>query len=212
MSNGIGAAIQWPRACNFYPTCVLTLLETEAAERVSYREAFLRHAGIDPFVAATADLIARGRAAGLALPPFADDDRDGWLQWLLAELVEPHLGKEAATILHSYPASQASLAQVRDGDPPVAERFELYVDGIELANGYHELTDVVEFRSRTRTVGAERQAAGKPALPAASRLEHAMAAGLPDAAGVALGFDRLVMLAAGAESVAEVMAFPIDRA
>jgi lysyl-tRNA synthetase class 2 len=190
----------------------MTLLGAKAAERLSYRAAFLAHVGIDPLVAATADLVAHAHAAALASPPLAETDRDGWLQWLLSELVEPHLGQDAPTILHSYPASQASLARVRDGNPPVAERFELYVDGIELANGYHELTDVVELRARSRTADSERQAEGKPPLPAASRLEAAMAAGLPASAGVALGFDRLVMLAAGANSVAEVMAFPIDRA
>ena len=94
----------------------------------------------------------------------------------------------------------------------MAERFELFVAGIELANGYHELLDPAELRRRNARVNAQRQADGKPALPEESRLLAAMEAGLPPAVGVALGFDRLVMLAAGAKSIAEVMAFPFDRA
>jgi lysyl-tRNA synthetase class 2 len=126
--------------------------------------------------------------------------------------VQPHLGIDRPTLVYDYPASQAALARIRLGNPPVAERFELYVLGIELANGYHELTDAAELRRRNAAVNAQRVADGKPALPAESRLLAAMDAGLPPAVGVALGFDRLVMLAAGADSVAEVIAFPFDRA
>lgn len=188
------------------------LLETPAAVRLSYQDAFRRYARIDPLTAKTAHLIDRARAADRTPPALSDDDRDGWLEWLLVELVEPHLGAPAPTILFDYPASQASLAQVRPGAPPVAERFELYVRGIELANGYHELTDAAVLTRRLRRANQVRRAAGKPALPAAGHLLAAMRGGLPDCTGVALGFDRLVMLATGAPSVAHVMALPIDRA
>ena len=119
---------------------------------------------------------------------------------------------ERPALLYDYPASQAALARVRPGNPPVAERFELFVAGVELANGYHELLDPAELRARNARINAQRLADGKPALPEESRLLRAMEAGLPPAVGVALGFDRLVMLAAGAKSIAEVMAFPFDRA
>ena len=147
-------------------------------------------------------------------PPasLAPDDRDGWLDLLLVERVQPHLGVERPALVYDYPASQAALARIRPDDPPVAERFELYVAGIELANGYHELLDPAELRARNARANAQRVADGKPALPEESRLLAAMEAGLPPAVGVALGFDRLVMLAAGAKSIAEVMAFPFDRA
>jgi elongation factor P--(R)-beta-lysine ligase len=115
-------------------------------------------------------------------------------------------------ILYDYPASQAALARVRPGPPPVAERFELYVRGIELANGYHELLDAATLRDRNRSNNALRLTDGKPALPEDSRLLAAMDAGLPACTGVALGFDRVVMLASGAATVAEVIAFPFDRA
>ncbi len=183
------------------------------AERVSYREAFERHVGLDPLTVPTTALVARCRELRLAIPAgFAEDDRDTWLDFLLGECVQTHLGCDRPAILYDYPASQAMLARVRDGDPPVAERFELYVDGIELANGYHELLDAAELRRRNRTVNAQRRADGNAALPEESRLLAAMEAGLPPAVGVALGFDRLVMLAFGAASLAEVLAFPIDRA
>ena len=104
------------------------------------------------------------------------------------------------------------MAKIRPDDPPVAERFELFVDGIELANGYHELLDADELLGRNREVNAQRTADGKPTLPQRSRLIDAMRSGMPASTGVALGFDRVVMLGAGAKSLRQVMAFPIDRA
>ncbi len=183
------------------------------AEQVSYREAFEHRVGLDPLASPTDALVARCRELGLAVPlGFAEDDRDSWLDFLLTECVQAHLGRPRPAILYDYPASQAMLARVRGGDPPVAERFELYVDGIELANGYHELLDAAELRRRNRAVNAQRVADGNAPLPEESRLLAAMEAGLPSAVGVALGFDRLVMLAFGAKTLGQVLAFPIDRA
>lgn len=189
------------------------LLERGPAESLTYGEAFQRFAGVDPHRAATTELIEACRKAGIAVPESLDaDDRDGWLDLLLVGLVEPQLGRTAPTIVYDYPPSQAALAIVRDENPPVAERFELYVGGIELANGYHELCDPAVLRDRNARVNAARRRDGKPVLPEESRLLQAMEAGLPPCAGVALGFDRVVMLAAGAQSLAEVLPLPIDRA
>lgn len=183
------------------------------AELVSYQEAFRRHVGIDPHTADADALIQAVRASGIDTPAsLSSADRDGWLDLLLVERVQPHLGVERPTIVYDYPASQSALAQVRPGPPPVAERFELYVSGIELANGYHELTDADELRRRIAQANELRRQDGKSALPEENRLLAAMDAGLPESTGVAMGFDRLVMVAAGATSLAEVMAFPIDRA
>ena len=183
------------------------------ADRMSYRDAFLEHIGLDPHTAKTAALIEAVRRLHIEPPAsLAADDRDGWLDLLLSERVQPHLGIERPALVYDYPASQAALARIRPQEPPMAERFELYVAGIELANGYHELTDAAELRRRNAAVNTQRAADGKPALPEESRLLAAMESGLPSAVGVALGFDRLVMLAAGATSVAEVIAFPFDRA
>jgi elongation factor P--(R)-beta-lysine ligase len=191
---------------------VEALLGLGPAERVSYGEAFQLHAGVDPH-RATADELARlARVWGLSVSEgFDAADRDAWLNLLLVHLVEPHLGQSVPTILYDYPASQAALARLH-GDPPLAARCELYVRGIELANGYHELIEADVLRQRNRTANDQRAADGKPRLPEQSRLLAAMDAGLPDACGVALGFDRVVMLAAGASSLSEILAFPIDRA
>jgi lysyl-tRNA synthetase class 2 len=189
------------------------LLPRGLAERISYADAFTRQVGIDPHAATGEELIELARQLGIVAPQsLAVDDRDGWLELLLGERVEPQLGVTRPTILYDYPASQAALAQVRPGPPPVAERFELYVDGLELANGYHELLDPAVLRERNRENNRLRLADGKSTLPENSRLLAAMDAGLPPATGVALGFDRLVMVVAGAKTIDEVAAFPIDRA
>jgi lysyl-tRNA synthetase class 2 len=187
------------------------LLGTPPAERLTYREAFLRHAGVDPFAASDAALLAAAERLGAALAG-ARPDRDTCLQLLLAAAVEPHLGRGRPTFVHDFPAAQAALARVRPGDPPLAERFEAFVEGVELANGYHELTDPAEQERRFRADLAERGRRGLPAVSADSRLLAALDHGLPACAGVALGFDRLVMLALGTDRLADVIAFPVDRA
>lgn len=189
-----------------------TILNLGPAERVSYAEAFQTHAAIDPHRATREELLELARRRGLSISEaLAQSDRDDLLNLLLAHLVEPHLGLTRPTIVYHYPASQAALAQVC-GEVPLAERFELYVRGVELANGYHELADPEVLRRRNRAANDSRAAAGKPRMREESRLLTAMQHGLCDCTGVALGFDRAVMLAAGATSLAEVMAFPIDRA
>lgn len=181
--------------------------------RTTYREAFERYVGCDVFQIETQQLVALAREKKIAAPESLDQsDRDGWLNLLLADLVEPRLGVERPEFLYEYPASQSAIARIRPGEPPVAERFELYIDGIELCNGYHELTDAAELRRRMEVESQRRAAEGLAPLPASSRLLAAMEAGLPPCAGTALGFDRLVMLAAGANSIAEVIPFSFDRA
>jgi lysyl-tRNA synthetase class 2 len=190
------------------------------AERLTYAEAFRRHAGVDPFADPVARLADAARAAAGGAVPELGDDRDAWLALLMATVVERRLGwdgdRARPTFVHDFPASQAALARVREplpeGGPAIAERFELFVAGIELANGFHELADPAEQRRRFERDLARRRAAGLPEPPIDERLLTALDAGLPDCAGVALGFDRLVMLAAGARSIEEVLAFPIDRA
>ncbi len=189
------------------------LLGLGPAEPISYQQAFERHAGIDPHTADAGALSAILKRHDRSAPESLSlDDRDSWLELVLMELVEPELGKSRPQILYDYPASQAALARVRPGPPAVAERFELYIRGIELANGYHELLDPAVLRERNRVNNQARRADGKQALPEESRLLAAMEAGLPPSSGVALGFDRLVMLAANADHIADVLPFPFDRA
>lgn len=191
------------------------ILARGPAEAISYREAFKRHVGINPHTAEGESLRQIACDRGIAFPAGLDPaDRDSWLDLLLSECVQPHLGMKSPAILYDYPPSQAALAKIRHdaGDDPVAERFELYVDGMELANGYHELTDADELRRRNAAANRRRAADGKPTVPESSRLLAAMEAGLPPSTGVALGFDRLVMAALGAENIAAVMPFPWHRA
>ncbi len=191
-------------------------LSATSFQRMTYDEAFEQHAGRRVLESSTADLREIAKQHRLAPPQGLDEqDRDGWLNFLLAELVEPRLGRAQPTFLYNYPASQAALAHVspsRPGGPLVAERFELYIHGVELCNGYHELTDAATLVSRTREQAELRLAAGLRPLPSPGRLLQAMDAGLPASSGVALGWDRLVMLALGKETLAEVLAFPFDRA
>jgi lysyl-tRNA synthetase class 2 len=193
-----------------------TLLASGPAERVTYAAAFGRAVAIDPHGATLDELRqAAKRHCPEAAAAFAGSvvpvDRDAWLDLLLTERVEPTLGRARPTILCDYPPSQAALAKLSDGPPPIAERYELYVAGLELANGYHELLDAEALAKRNTENNRLRAADGKPTLPNESRLLEAMCHGLPACAGCALGFDRVVMLAAGKSTIEEVIPFPIER-
>jgi lysyl-tRNA synthetase class 2 len=189
------------------------LLSRGRAEVVSYRDAFVTYVGIDPHTADCPRLAEAAQRLGITLPAqMGEQDRDSWLDLLLVERVQPHLGRQQPAILFDYPASQAALARVRDDDPSVAERFELFVDGVELANGFHELLDADTLRLRNRQANLGRRQDGKYPLPEDSRLLAAMDSGLPPCAGTALGFDRLLMVAAGADDISQVIAFPLEIA
>lgn len=181
-----------------------------AAEEIAYRDAFRSFTGLDPATATDGDLSDKCAGLGFHAPAAPRDDL---LNFLLAELVEPKLGEKRPAVLYDYPASQAALARARPDDGfPIGERFELYYRGVELANGFQELTDAAELRRRNVAQNEIRMSRGMAELPIESRLLAAMESGLPESAGVALGFDRLVMLALGAKSIAEVVAFPWPRA
>jgi lysyl-tRNA synthetase class 2 len=189
-------------------------LALQALERLTYREAFQKHAGLDPFAATPDDFRRTAGAHGIQVSPeiLAQSDPDAWRDLLLTHAVEPKLGQGRLTFIYDYPASQAALARIQPGDPSLAARFELYLNGIELANGFHELADADEQRARFERHLHTRAADDLPTVPMDERLLAALQHGLPDCAGVALGFDRLVMLACGARTIEEVLAFPLDRA
>jgi lysyl-tRNA synthetase class 2 len=182
-------------------------------KRLSVAEAFDRHAGID--LLATLDrtghgdrdaLAAVATAAGLRV---ADDDL--WtdiFSRVLAERVEPELGIGRPTILCEYPACEAALARAKPGDPRVAERFELYACGVELANAFGELTDPTEQRRRFTLEMNEKERIYGERYPIDDELLQALAI-MPPASGIALGFDRLVMLATGAASIEQVIWAPV---
>lgn len=188
------------------------VLGTPPGIRMTYAEAFERHAALDPHCADVHQLEDRARQLLDTEPPRLGPDRDGWMELLFSHAVEPALGRGRPAFVHDFPASQAALARVRSGNPPLAERFEVFVEGVELANGFHELADASEQRRR---FDADREARRQVDLPVPDpdeRLLAALDAGLPDCAGVALGVDRLVMLKLGASDISEVIAFPIDCA
>lgn len=183
-----------------------------AAERLSYQHAMQRHAGVDAFEDPAEKLLAAAREHGIFLPGTALTDRDACLDLLMSMVVGPKLGAGRLTFICDYPASQAALARLRPHDPRVAARFEIYLEGLELANGFHELADEREQLARFERDLAERARRALPAVPIDRHLLAALSAGLPECAGVALGFDRVVMLAAGVARIEEVVAFPIERA
>lgn len=176
--------------------------------RLSYREAFLQHAGFDPFEAGSRAILNALAERGVAVPAGLGEDRGACLDLALATLVEPGLDPARPTFIYDFPASHAALSRIRPGDPPVAERFELFLGGMELANGFHELTDAAEQAARFEADLAVRRVRGLVEPPVDRRLLAAMSHGLPGCSGVALGFDRLVMILAGAAHIGEVLAFP----
>lgn len=181
---------------------------SQAPRRRRYRELFRSLLGVDPFTSELAELRQlAGEKGGLDM---SDSDRDGCLDLLMGLVIEPTLGRTGLDVVVDYPASQAALAR-QHCDPEdghwVASRFELYLDGVELANGYDELTDVTEQAARFHADNAARRELGLPEVDVDHRLVAALAHGLPEGSGVALGLDRLIQLSLNKKSVAEVMAF-----
>ena len=183
-------------------------------EVLTVAEAFERHAGID-LLAAMDDaekpdprpLAAEAETLGIRCAP--DDRWDDIFFRLFLERIEPKLGRGRATVLTDYPASMAALARIKPEDPRLCERFELYICGLELANAFGELTDAAEQRRRFEADLALREARYGDAVPVDEDFLAALAHGMPEAAGIALGFDRLAMLAAGARHIEEVLWAPV---
>jgi lysyl-tRNA synthetase class 2 len=182
-------------------------------EQLSYRQAFLRNLQLDPFTAPMSELAdAAARTVGYQPGRGDQRSRDELLELLMGAYVGPRLGHDALTFVHAYPASQAALARLDPQDPRTALRFELYCRGMELANGFQELSCAVEQRTRFEQDNAERARLRLPTIVPDERLLAALEHGLPECSGVALGFDRVLMLATGATSIDAVMPFPIERA
>lgn len=181
---------------------------------LTWREAIAGGSGLDPALAGTAEIRSVLADRGIEPANFEGWDRDDWLDLLMGALVGPGLGHDAPVFIRDYPASQAALARLRalpDGSS-VAERFELYVDGLELANGFRELADGLEQRRRFAQDLQTRRRRAQAVNPLDERLLAALEHGLPDCAGVALGFDRMVMAALRLPSLEATMTFPAARA
>lgn len=173
----------------------------------TYRELFAERAGIDPFDATIDELRLRAVERIGEAPPLAAEDRDGWLDLLLVACVEPGLGDPDPVFVVDYPASKAALAKIDPGPPAVARRAELYWKGVELCNAYDELLDAVEQQARFVAEAEARKTQGKKVPKWDDRLVAALESGVAPCSGVALGFDRLFMLAQGLDSIAGAIAF-----
>lgn len=196
---------------------VAGLGEEPAVTWLTYAEAFRQACGVDPHRADADELAEAARAAGLTVTGMeGEGDPRPWRHLLQGCVVEPALAERGLVVVTDFPADDAALARLRApgraGEPAVAERFEIYLHGLELANGYHELTDPVEQRRRFEADNDRRRAAGQSPLPVDEHLLAALEAGLPDACGMAMGVDRLIMAATGATAIEGVLSFPLNRA
>ncbi len=182
------------------------ILKTPPAIRLSYAALFEKYCGINPH---EASVEALKECAHHVRINFHQDstDRDLWLNLLMSHHIEPQLNQAAPTFVYDFPASQAALARIAPGNPPTAARFEVYFKGIELANGFHELQDPAQQRARFEANLATRKAQALPLLPIDEYFLAALQAGLPDCAGVALGLDRVIMLAMQQERISHVLSF-----
>lgn len=181
-------------------------------ERVTYHDLFLKHFSVDPH---SSDCEAIRSIARQHLDiQMESEQKDDWLNLLMAESIEPTLGIDTPVFIIDYPSSQSALANIGmdNNGNAVAQRFELYCQGLELANGYFELTDVEEQKQRFEKDHQLRQVLSAPTVEADQFLLAAMEQGLPSCAGVALGVDRLLMLSQGLKGIAEAISFSIDRA
>lgn len=187
------------------------LLMTPKAERKTYAEIFNEYCAINPHTATAVDLQqCAARFAINAIPGLDITDKNAWLDVLMSHVIEPNLGFAGPIFIYDYPASQAALAKLRKAenkDYAVAERFEVYIQGIELANGFHELCDPTQQRARFIADIAKRQALQLAEISLDEDLLAALDAGLPPCAGVALGVDRLFMLKQGERYIHKVMSF-----
>jgi lysyl-tRNA synthetase class 2 len=195
-------------ACDFVLAALKRIGRTASVVERSYRDWFVNELGLDPFTASIESLQAP--LAGIRI----DSDglsRDDWLDLLITHRLQPAFPLDRISLMHDFPATQCALAKIRDGDPPVAERFELYLGPYELANGYHELTDAREQRARFERDNLRRRERGQREIPIDERLLAALPQ-MPACAGVALGVERLLMCLADTDDIRDVLAFAFAKA
>jgi lysyl-tRNA synthetase class 2 len=181
------------------------------ATTTTFRDLYRERLGLDPFAADEAEL--RAALGDIEIDP-TGLNRDDWLDLLMTHRLQPGFDRDGILVVRDYPVSQSALAKIRagqGGEPAVAERFELYLGALELANGYHELTDADEQRARFLRDGAARAMRGAVQPPLDEGLLAAMACGVPACAGVALGVERLLMAMTDTDRIADVLTFEFSR-
>ena len=186
-------------------------IQSKKAVRKTYKQLFLDNLSISPFQLSLPKLHTLGQQ--FSLQNVSDhEDRDTLLQFLFTHVIEPTLGFGQPLFVHDFPASQAASAKIDPQNPNIALRFEVYIEGLECANGFEELMDISEQRRRFKQDNFKRKSIGLPKIAIDQRFLAALEAGLPPCSGVALGFDRLLMIKAKTKRIDDVIGFPIDRA
>ena len=188
------------------------ILDTQPADKVTYQQVFIDSLDFDPLSVNLDQLKGICDEQGFASIAATETDPDTLLQLLFSEKIEPLIGQEKPCLVYDFPASQAALARIDEDNPKVARRFEAYYKSVELANGFHELADAKEQQQRFEKDNLKRRAMGLPQMPVDQHFLRALQHGLPDCAGVALGVDRLIMLALNKSHIREVLAFYVDNA
>ncbi len=190
---------------------VTEVLGPKQRQDLTYQQAFIDYLGIDPLSIKDDELEQFARSNLGSLPE--DLERDDYLSLLFEDKIEPQLGQQGVvSFIYDYPASQAALARISEADSRVAHRFELYIDGIELANGFYELADSAQQLERFEADNEWRSNNGLPDMTIDQRFIAALEHGLPECSGVALGLDRLLMIKLNTKDIQNVIAFPWDRA
>lgn len=188
------------------------VLKCKKPIQLSYQQAFQDHLALDPLTADISELKTCIQTHNIGEWLLNETDKDTILQQLFSLAIEPKIGQERPCFIYNFPASQASLAKLDPNDKRVAQRFELYYRGLELVNGFNELTDAKEQQQRFEEDNRKRHSLNRPQAIIDYQLLQALQSGLPSCSGVALGVDRLVMLALQSAHINEVIAFPVDRA
>lgn len=188
---------------------LLRKLDFKRTIRMSYSEVFEHHTGINPHQTEKMELQKIAKQAGLHT---AADDPPLLLDFIFSSKIAPNLGHDQPVFIYNYPACLCALANLTNDDPPQAERFELFISGIEIANGFNELCDITEQKHRFEREMQLRHQTGNTDHTIDQRLLDAMTSGLPECAGVAVGIDRLLMVMKGCDDINQVIAFPVDRA
>ncbi|MCW8955335.1 MAG: EF-P lysine aminoacylase EpmA [Gammaproteobacteria bacterium] len=187
-------------------------LRVRDASRLSYQQAFIETLDIDPLACTPEQLQQKTARLGIEIPVgMVMDDKDMWLDWLITQAVAPAFPSDSFTFIYDYPVSQAALARVSEQDGRVAHRFELFYGELELANGFYELVDANEQRHRFEQENFRRLALGLSEIPLDEHLLTALAQGMPECSGVAIGLDRLLMVLLEKSHISEVLGFPLDR-
>jgi elongation factor P--(R)-beta-lysine ligase len=185
----------------------------QATQRISYQALFQDHTGLNPLVFSYDDYCGYAQGSGLTdATTLCGNEHALWLDFIFSHQIQPHLGQNALCMVYGYPACMPSLARINENNPEITDRVELFINGVELGNGYYELGDAKEQERRFDKEIAVRQDRQRPAATKDRHLLAALAAGLPDCSGMAIGLDRVLMLLSNSPAIDDVLAFSISRA